>query len=280
MSSVQTNENIREYWNARARERDLTNTATTDDVYLRELEIETFVAAISSLKLSPASLIVDVGCGDGYSTLGIAGHLSQFRYIGVDYSDEMIELAKTRLANTRLAQHAGSVDLSFQCGDVLRLTNEFGDGSIDVVLTDRCLINLESAESQADAVRQIAGCIKPGGYLVSIENFLEGQQALTAARRRVDLPEIPVRWHNRFFSEPEFESMTRPFFDSLEYRNFSSTYYLVTRVVYSAMCKENGAQPDYRHPIHRIATSLPPLGNFSPIRMAILRRNSHSSGSR
>src|SRR5438270_2499172 len=227
MSRGQTNESIREYWNSRAREPELSHTATTDDVYLRELEIATFASVVADLPLRNHAQIADVGCGDGYSTLSIARRFKQHHFLGLDYSEQMIGLA-----NRRLSQEADTPQISFQYGDVLALDRHLPHASIDVDLTDRCLINLDNLESQSQAVTQIASCLKPGGHLIAVENFMEGQHELTAARRLVDLPEIPVRWHNRFLSEPEFKQMAAPHFETIEYKNFSSTYYLATRVIY------------------------------------------------
>src|SRR5437868_11738423 len=112
MTGVLTNERIREYWNSRARERDLSNTATTDDVYLRELEIETIVNTLAALPLPEQAHILDVGCGDGYSTLCIARRLKDHRFLGIDYSEEMV-----RLANKRLSQESGQAQVSFDHGD-------------------------------------------------------------------------------------------------------------------------------------------------------------------
>jgi hypothetical protein len=66
--------------------------------------------------------------------------------------------------------------------------------------------------------------------------------------------------------------MSGPFFEAAEFKEFSSAYYLATRVIYSAMCQIRGETPDYRHEIHRLAVNLPWFGSFSPIRLSIMRR--------
>ncbi len=58
----------------------------------------------------------------------------------------------------------------------------------------------------------------------------------------------------------------------VEVDDFTSTYYLVTRVAYSAMCQREGVAPDYEHPLHEIATMLPAVGRFSPIRLVDMVR--------
>ena len=99
---------------------------------------------------------------------------------------------------------------------------------------------------------------------------MEGQENLAVARRQMGLPEIPVRWHNRFFTEAEFSQVASQHFKKVTFKDFSSAYYFATRVLYSAMCQKQGVQPDYKHDIHQLATQLPWTGQFSPIRMVVM----------
>ncbi|HYK88915.1 MAG TPA: hypothetical protein VE398_09100, partial [Acidobacteriota bacterium] len=131
---------------------------------------------------------------------------------------------------------------------------------------------LETPERQTEAFRQIAACLRPGGWYVAIENFREGNDAMNSARQRFNLPEIPVRWHNLYFEEKRFVDHTTAWFDLVRFEDFASSYYLATRVLYSAWCKERGETPDYTHDLHRLATDLPACGQYSPIRMVVLRR--------
>ena len=105
-----------------------------------------------------------------------------------------------------------------------------------------------------------------------IEDFIETQNNLNQARATMDLPEIPVRWHNIYFQEADFRRAAAPFFESVVFQDFCSSYYFATRVIYSAMCKMRGEKPDYNHEIHRLAGRLPWVGQFSPLRLAVLRR--------
>ena len=68
-------EGIKEYWEQRAKENADSPQATTDDVYLRKLEISTLVDTIKNLSLPENSSVLDVGCGDGYTTFHVAKEL-------------------------------------------------------------------------------------------------------------------------------------------------------------------------------------------------------------
>jgi SAM-dependent methyltransferase len=258
---------IREYWQDRASQNEDSQAATTNDVYLRELEIATIVATVKSLAGQPSSLL-DVGCGDGYSTLAVAKALTGVAVRGMDYSSRMIEIARDRLAR----ESESTRRVRFEVGDALDLVATLVSETFDVVLTDRCLINLPTLELQARAVEEIAAHVRPQGHYLAIENFADGQQNLNDARATVGLPPIPIRWHHRFFTSEEFLRATRDAFDIIETKDFSSAYYFATRVIYSAMCKMRGEEPDYNHDIHRLAVHLPRTGQFSPIRMVVLQK--------
>jgi ubiquinone/menaquinone biosynthesis C-methylase UbiE len=260
---------IKQYWEDRAKQNPGSLTGTTNDVWLRELEIKSLTRALSRIAGSRSDnlSLLDIGCGDGYSTLRLARAFPDFKLTGVDYAENMIDNAKQSLN----AESVGNVN--FAVADATQIARSFPNASFDVVITDRCLINLDSAEKQYDTIAQIAALLKAGGRYLGIENFLEGQAALTAARNAVGLPEIPVRWHNLYFDGERFLKEVTRWFSTVTFDDFSSSYYYATRVLYSAMCKARGEEPDYTHDIHRLAVDLPPVGlNFSPIRMFTLTK--------
>ncbi len=263
-------EQIRAYWEERAEQYLADPASTTDDVYLRELEISTIARVLRSLLGSGPAKVLDVGCGDGYATLNVARELPELSFTGVDYSPNMIRMAEERLAGMPYLKKR----LVFKVGDVLDLGAACGENIFDAVVSDRCLINLASQEDQRRAIKEIARQVAPGGYYLAVENFVEGQQAMNQARAAVGLREIPVRWHNLYFSEEEFTLFAEPEFELLEFKDFSSAYYFATRVISTALCQCLGEEIDYRHPVHQLAVELPWTGNFSPIRMAVLRRRS------
>lgn len=265
---MENREKIKQYWDDRAKQHSDAPAATTDDIHLRELEISTVIQTIGELTVPRDGNLLDVGCGDGYSTIKVAQEIPDLFFFGVDYSVTMIANARNRLkAFPDLKRR-----VEFSVGDVLQLGNVCAGRDYDLVLTDRCLINLDSVASQSHAIAQIAECIRPGGYYIAIENFVEGHENLNNARRAVGLPAIPIRWHNLYFSEGEFVRSAERFFEVIGIKDFSSSYYFATRVIYSKMCQMRGESPDYNHEIHQLAVDLPWIGLFSPVRMVVLRK--------
>lgn len=261
-------EKIKAYWEKRALDSSDATSSTTNDIHLRGLEIATIIQTLQELVDTKKGSILDVGCGDGYSTIHVARVLPEFEFVGIDYSESMIGIAKRRLET----QDELKDRVSFILGDVRMLSQVCGSTTYDIVLSDRCLINLDSFDKQSEAISQIAAHTKKGGYYIAIENFIEGHQNMNNARGSVGLPEIPVRWHNFYFREDEFIQSASRFFENITFKEFSSSYYFATRVIYSKMCQMRGENPDYNHEIHQLAVQLPWFGQFSPVRMVLLHK--------
>lgn len=254
-----------EYWNERAVDAKGSPTATTNDVFLRQLEVLTLAARLRDHPLRNASTILDVGCGDGRTTLQLAAQFSDLNFVGIDFSSSMIESARSNLAG----QPGLSPRTSFVNGDARDLKSAMGDQMYDAVITNRCLINILDREGQILALKEIADHLVNGGLFVGTENFVGGQHELNRVRSLMNLPEIPVRWHNLYLNEHDFLEECRTYFSTATLENFSSSYYYATRVIYSALCKEGNSPVDYEHPIHRVAMQLPPFGDFSPIKLIV-----------
>ena len=259
---------IKEYWDQRADENRGRVTGTTNDVYLRELEIKTFCDNLQGLGIKEGAKILDVGCGDGYTTLHIAERFPSAKITAVDFSESMIDNARINLKES----HSSPTNITFQVADAVQIASFFEPSSFDYILSDRCLINLGESAIQYETIKQIYSLLKTGGYYLGIENFIEGQNALNEARKKMELNEIPIRWHNHFFREEEFLKNVQARFSDAKTINFSSAYYFATRVIYASICKLNNVEPDYLNEIHKVSINLPLFGNYSPIKLFILKK--------
>ncbi len=259
---------IQQYWNDRAASNRDSAAATTNDIHLRELEGRTLIREIAQLALPPGARILDLGCGDGRTTMRVAERLPSAQFVGIDYAAVMIDNATASLSNRQgLAQR-----VRFAVGDVTDSVSMISKERFDAAFSCRCLINLEDEAMQRKALANIAAALVPGGRFFAIENFMEGHDGMNRARAAVSLPAIPVRWHNRFFTENALHEATRGVFTIDRIDDFASAYYFATRVIYSKMCLMRSEEPDYDHDIHRLAVDLPPIGCFSPVRLAVLIR--------
>ncbi len=254
---------IKEYWENRPLLNP--NTATTNDIYFRELEICTIIDTIKELNITKGK-ILDIGCGDGYSIIKMAKNFLDMDFTGIDYSNSMINNANKLLeSNPELKMR-----VKFINGDIMNIDEILNDHIYNIIISDRCLINLDSSEKQYYVLSKIPKCLTPNGCYIAIENFIDGHNNMNKARNSVNLPDIPIRWHNLYFKDDEFLNATKSFFKHIKFKNFASSYYFATRVIYSAMCKISGQEPDYYHDINKLAISLPYCGQFSPVRMIIM----------
>lgn len=110
------------------------------------------VAALPNLD-SP--VCVDVACGTGDVVFLLADRYGKGEFIGVDLTQEMIDLARRRSA-------VGEV--RFECGDMSLLTME--DSSVDVVTGSYAIRN---APDLHDALAEFHRVLKPGGMLALLD---------------------------------------------------------------------------------------------------------------
>lgn len=252
-------EEIKKYWENRAAG-DSSAQSTTQDFYLREIECNILFERIQ--KYSP-DFVADVGCGDGRTTTRLASKFPNLFFSGFDYSSFMIENARNHLPPGELS------NIQFDQLDICAgLKDSFG-----LIYTTRCLINLPSWDLQKVAINNIHSSLTIGGVYLMIENFIEGHENFNQVRKNFDLPEISIREHNFYFQRDRLLDYIDGRFEIEEEVNISSTYYLMSRVIYSKICSETGQQPDYFDDHHRFAAGLPFAGEFGPIRLICLKKS-------
>jgi ubiquinone/menaquinone biosynthesis C-methylase UbiE len=250
---------IKAYWENRAAS-DSSAQSTTMDIWLRHIEAQ-FLS--ESIKKYRPQTVCDVGCGDGLTTIRCAKNNQATTFLGFDYSESMINNAISNARRHNLP------NISFCIGDI---TGGVGTQGVDFVYTTRCLINLASWASQMTALSHIYEALSPGGIFVMIENFIEGQNLFNSIREDFGLPVIPVRDHNTFFTRDALFSYTSKKFNILNEVNISSSYYIVSRIIYSRICSSEGLTPDYNDIHHQLAASLPFTGEFGPVRAVTFQK--------
>src|SRR6266446_5141237 len=267
-SKVPQNEgDVKAFWDHQAIQHGGSDLATNPDTHYRSLEIESILRAISAMK---HETILDVGCGNGYTTLKIARKFPETMITGMDFSEKMVAQAKRRIIP----------NVEYFEGDVLSLSrNKHIIGQkYDVVLSSRCLINLSNWEEQKVSILEMRKMLAPDGRLILVENVQEGLDNLNDLRGKLGLSKINPPWHNKYLPLDE----TRKFLDGIkgqilttEYvENIGNFYYLASRVLYAKLCKDQGIEPDYNNPINAIASQMPTMGEYyacSPNYMFILK---------
>ncbi|MGH2492856.1 MAG: class I SAM-dependent methyltransferase [Candidatus Limnocylindria bacterium] len=235
MSSI---DRIKETWDGRAKDPELQGTyVTMTDRNQRMLEIDEALR-----RIPPGQHLLDVGCGNGYSTAIFAKHAEHV--VAIDYSEPMIARAKR--------EYGDIPNITFEVRDVLSPL-PYPDQSFGVAVAQRCLINLAAWENQQRAIEHIARVIRPGGYFVMQEGTRQGREGLNTLRQRMGLPRMPDVPFNVDLDETTLWPFLRDRFEIVEIRRYG-LYDLVARVVHPLLVAP--AEPDYDAKINDIARQL------------------------
>lgn len=254
MSSV---DRIKETWDGRATSTELEGPyVTMADRNQRTLEIEEALRYIP-----PGQLILDVGCGNGYSTAIFAKQAEHI--LAIDYSEAMIARAK---------REYGSIpNITFEVRDITSPL-PYGEKHFGVAVAQRCLINLATWENQQKAIENIARVIRPGGYFVMQEGTRQGREGLNQLRVKMGLPRMPDVEFNYDLDETVLWPFIERTFDIVEIRRYG-LYDLIARVVHPLLVAP--AQPDYEAKINdvarRVAATTDAAGDVSRWFTALLR---------
>lgn len=104
--------------------------------------------------LRPGTDLLDVGCGAGTITAGLARRVAPGRVLGVDTSESVLATAAGALAK------AGIKDAELFVGDAQAL--ELPDGAVDVVHAHQVLQHLSDPVA---ALREMRRVVRPGGLI-------------------------------------------------------------------------------------------------------------------
>ncbi len=104
--------------------------------------------------LPDGAAVLDVPCGGGVALRGLRPD-QRVRYVAADISTDMLARARRRVARL------GRADIEFTEADIERMP--FGNNEFDLCVSFN---GLHCLPDPAAAVREIARCLKPGGWLI------------------------------------------------------------------------------------------------------------------
>jgi ubiquinone/menaquinone biosynthesis C-methylase UbiE len=144
------------------------------------------VRASAKLRLGVGTRVLEVGCGNGLEAERMAALVGRTGFVtGVDFSAEMIALARTRTEPLGLP-------LTFHTADAHALP--FADDSFDAARIERTLQHLADPRQ---AVRELVRVVRPGGSICALEpdwqatfatgNDIEVQRAITRYKTDIDI---------------------------------------------------------------------------------------------
>lgn len=260
---------ILEHYRKEAEEHGKDASSTMRDEITRGREIAGVLRVLEFLKSpgAPITNLLDIGCGNAYLLEVLRKNHPSIALTGLEYTPEMVQLARDR----------GVAQCAIEQGDVRALP--FGDHGFDVVITERCIINVMDRAHQADSLRQVARVLRPGGHYLCIEAFTDGLSELNHARDELGLAPNEMPYHNLWFDKPWFLETIAPDFEvvdlsrhrdpSLPGPNFLSSHYFVSRVLYPAVTNRPII---YNTHLVKFFSFLPPMGNYAPIQFYLLQK--------
>ena len=244
-------EAIRQFWDSRST---LGEVAGTDDFMLTRIE-QDFIAEVVPNK----SHILDIGCGNALSLVrldkekGCTG-------VGIDFSQGLVDESQENIELNGLSRM-----VSIHKNSIPPIPSDFG--LFDVVLSNRCLINLTSGEDQRAAVQGVADVLRSGGTYIMIECSTQGAEETNRLRQSLGLEPLQEPWHNLFMNESDVESWQTESFTISQLLHISSTYHFLSRVVYAKFAEIKQEGLSYDSVINQIALKLPQqIGSFGPVK--------------
>ena len=140
---------------------------------------------LDALALRGDERVLDVGCGRGLMLIQAAKRLPAGRAVGVDLwlrRDQSGNARRTTLANAERERVAERVKV--HDGDARRLP--FDDACFDVVVSSLVIHNIPDALGRADAMREMARVLRPGGRIAVLDFRYTASYADTLKRSGVD----------------------------------------------------------------------------------------------
>ncbi|MGD9787022.1 MAG: class I SAM-dependent methyltransferase [Sulfuricellaceae bacterium] len=274
----QYDEVIEQHYQSVAEEYGLSHLSTMADEITRQRETGAIVEFVGEClkkiqqKGQQDVVIVDVGCGNGFTLQALSEHYPGHKYVGVEKTESLRQLAEARCAE--------NPDIEIISGDI-RDENFLGGRVVDILICQRVIINLLDEKDQQTALNNIVQCVASPtahgrqGFLLFIEAFQTPLKNINMAREEFDLDPMPPAHHNLylrddFFSRKDIGPLSSR--DSLPPPNFLSTHYFVTRVL---------------HPIHTVGKAVkrnsefvrffsealhPYAGDYSPLKLFMFER--------
>ena len=228
---------IKAFWEKQAITYKDSHLVSWGDNYMIDLEIETIGQYITS-----GTNVLDVGCGNGYSTLRQYENCKVKKIVGVDYCKNMIAIANRSKQKLKIGNNA-----KFVLGDIRKLF--FDNDTFDVVYTTRALINLSNWEQQLQGIEECIRVTRKGGKIIFSEAFWEPLVLLNSMRTICNLSPLVEHDFNRYLKEQKLIEFLHAKKYKYEINDFSSVYYFGSRILRELITKADD-YPGYSNPIN------------------------------
>jgi SAM-dependent methyltransferase len=270
MTDQNYDEIIAEHYRKIAEKDGLAETSTMADTVTREKETRAILDYVchflSSKTREQPALIMDVGCGNGYTLEVLSQRIPDQTYLWIEKTDELRSLAVSRFE--------GSENVRIYAGDIR--DNDFSKGECaDILICQRVLINLLDEEDQKVALDNLLNAVNLGGMLVFIEAFSTSLATLNVAREEFDIPAMNPAHHNLYLGDGFFDNpglSPYPADEDLAPSNFLSTHYFVTRVLHPIFLQERPFKRNSEFVKFFTGALKENVGDYAPLKLFVFER--------
>jgi ubiquinone/menaquinone biosynthesis C-methylase UbiE len=245
------NEKIRDFWNERA---GMGGISGSNDYLLKNLELDEL-----RKRIGDKASVLDVGCGNGETLITLVKE-KKCSGVGIDFSSKMVELAKENAAKNGVEKN-----LKFIEGALENIPESVG--LFDCAITERSIINLDSEEKQHKAFVGIMNRLKENGRYYMLESCIDGLERTNELRVSLGLEAIAPPWHNLFLRQANIKKWANEKYILEEVCHFSSTYHLLSRVVYAKIAHDKKEELRYDSDINLVSCKLPAIGDYGPAKL-------------
>ena len=199
--------------------------------------------------------ILELGCGTGYLAKQLLKSLDlnpkkSWNYTGVDFSGTAITKAKNaKLKNCIFIQ-----------SDFINFLEETVQ-KFDYIITQRSIMAILDKKSQEKLIKLIHNHLKPTGIGIFSECTIQSLNKIQKLRKQLSVPKFEKIWHSRYLDENFLEKV----FSKIEVIDFSSSFWLITRVIFPYFQK-----PKHNTLLHKFAANVEQTGNYGLVKIFLV----------
>ncbi len=229
------------------------------DKHFFSLEVDSLVKQVckaSALIKKEPITILEIGVGTGYLASMVVKKINlllgvNVQYVGVDFSDVAIKVARKR--NIPGSKFIVSDFLDFMAKD---------NRHYDIIISQRSIMAVLDPIDQQGLLEMVQQHLKVDGMGIFSECTTQSLGKINSLREQLGVGPIEKVWHSLYLDQHKIENV----FSSVSIVDFSSTYWLITRVIYPYF-----EEPKHNSPIHKFASKLPQTENYGLAKIFLVR---------
>jgi len=252
----------KDFWQKQAIKHTTNSLAVNFDKLENELEQDNLIKNISNNQT-----ILDLGCGNGLTTIDLAKRFQNCHFLGLDFIPEMIDAANNK------KEELGLKNIEFKVASATNLNLPKSiDKKFDVIITKRLLINLHN-DLKFKAIQNISSLLKKEGKYIMIECFKEPLDKINKIRELLSLEIIKQHAFNEYLNL-KILNYLKQFFILQKEIDFESFYYFISRIFNAHLSK---GKPDYLSEINKLSVKLSkkginPIQGYAPEKMLVFKK--------